>query len=83
MVRIPTLRGMTAVLSKKGQITIPKPVREKLGLLPGAVLEFQALNGKLVASKKVAHDVVTKWRGKGNLPKGLSVDAYLRRTRAA
>jgi antitoxin PrlF len=74
---------MTATLSEKGQITIPKPVREKLGLLPGAVLEFQALNGKLVASKKVAHDVFTKWRGKGNLPKGLSVDAYLKRTRDA
>ena len=74
---------MTAVLSEKGQITIPKPVREKLGLLPGAVLEFQALNGKLVASKKVAHDVFTKWRGKGNLSKGLSVDRYLKRTRDA
>lgn len=74
---------MTAILSEKGQITIPKPVREKLGLRPGAVLEFQALNGKLVASKKVAHDVFTKWRGKGNLPGGLSVDAYLKRTRDA
>ena len=72
---------MTAVLSQKGQVTIPKPVREKLGLRPGAVLEFQALNGKLVASKKVAHDVFMKWRGKGNLPKGLSVDRYLKRTR--
>ena len=74
---------MTAVLSEKGQITIPKPVREKLGLLPGAVLEFQALNGKLVGSKKVAHDVFAKWRGKGNLPKGLSVDLYLKRSRDA
>jgi antitoxin PrlF len=74
---------MTAILSEKGQITIPKSVREKLGLLPGAVLEFQALNGKLVASKKVAHDVFTKWRGRGNLPKNLSVDAYLKRTRDA
>jgi AbrB family looped-hinge helix DNA binding protein len=74
---------MTAIVSEKGQITIPKPVREKLGLLPGAVLEFQALNGKLVASKRIPHDVFTKWRGKGNLPKGLSVDAYLKRTRDA
>jgi AbrB family looped-hinge helix DNA binding protein len=60
---------MTAVLSEKGKITIPKPVREKLGLLPGAVLEFQALNGRLVGSKKVAHDVFTKWRGKAISPK--------------
>ena len=72
---------MTVVHSEKGQITIPKPVREKLGLLPGAVLEFRALNGKLVGSKKVAHDVFTKWRGKANLPKRLPVDRYLKRTR--
>jgi hypothetical protein len=58
-------------------------VREKLGLRPGAVLDFQALNGRLIASKKVAQDVFTKWRGKGNLPKGLSVDDYLKRTRDA
>jgi antitoxin PrlF len=74
---------MTAVLSEKGQITIPKPVRDKLGLLPGAVLEFQAVNGKLVASKKVDHDVFTKWRGKGTLPRDFSVDSYLKRTRDA
>ncbi len=33
---------LNAVLSEKGQVTIAKPVREKLGLLPGAVLEFAA-----------------------------------------
>ncbi len=74
---------MTAVLSERGQITIPNALQEELGLRPGDVLEFQVLNGKLVASKKVAHDVFTKWRGKGNLPKGLSVDRYLKRTRDA
>ena len=74
---------MTTVLSEKGQITIPKPVREKLGLHPGAVLDFQAINGKLVGRKKLARDVFRKWRGKGNLPKGLAVDAYLKRTRDA
>ena len=74
---------MTAVLSEKGQITIPKTVRDKLGLLPGVVLEFDAVNGKLVARKKVARDVFKKWRGKGNLPKGMSVDSYLKRARDA
>jgi hypothetical protein len=32
---------------------------------------------------KKSLDVFTKWRGKGNLPKGLSVDRYLKRTRDA
>ena len=74
---------MNAVLSEKGQVTIPKPVREKLGLLPGAVLEFAAENGKLVGRKKVSHDVFKKWRGRGSLPKGLSVDDYQGLTRDA
>lgn len=74
---------MNAILSEKGQITIPKPVREKLGLLPGAVLEFTAQNGKLVGSKKVSGDVFTKWRGRGRLPKAMTVGKYLERARDA
>lgn len=74
---------MNAILSEKGQISIPKPVREKLGLLPGAVLEFAAEDGKLVRRKKIPHDVFKRWRGRGSLPKGLGVDDYLRLTRDA
>ena len=74
---------MNAVLSEKGQITIPKAVREKLGLLPGVVLEFAAEHGKLVGRKKVSQDAFKKWRGRGRLPKDLSVDDYLRLTRDA
>ena len=74
---------MTAVLSEKGQITIPKALREKLGLLPGAVLEFDAVQGKLVAQKKVPEDVFKKWRGRGRLPRAMTVAAYLKRSRDA
>jgi antitoxin PrlF len=74
---------MNAILSEKGQITIPKAIREKLGLLPGSVLEFDAIKGQLVGRKKLSHDVFKKWRGRGKLPKGMTVDAYLKRTRDA
>ena len=74
---------MTAVLSEKGQITIPKAIREKLGLVPGSILEFGALNGRLIARKQMAHDVFKKWRGRGKLPKRLTVDSYLKRVRDA
>jgi len=60
---------MTAVLSEKGQITIPKPLREKLGLLPGAVLEFQALNGRLVGAKKSLTMFSRSGAGKAISPK--------------
>ncbi len=74
---------MNAVLSEKGQITIPKALRDKLGLRPGAVLDFDAINGKLVACKKLKEDVFTKWRGRGRLPKEMSVTKYLDQARDA
>jgi antitoxin PrlF len=72
---------MTAILSEKGQVTIPKEIRDNLGLRPGAVLDFAAVNGKLVAQKKIERDVFKKWRGRARLPGGIDVDEYLRRTR--
>ena len=42
---------MKSSVSEKGQVTIPKPIRDKLGLRPGSVLEFQTKNGVLVGKK--------------------------------
>ena len=68
---------MEARLSSKGQITIPKACRDKLGLKTGAVLDFRAEDGVLVARKVQPEDVFAKWRGRGKLPGGQTVDAYL------
>lgn len=73
--------GMNAIVSEKGQVTIPKAVRDKLGLRPGTVLQFEATNGQLLGRKRVEQDVFDKWHGRGKLPGGLSVDEYLRRSR--
>ena len=43
--------GMKASVSEKGQVTIPKPLRDRLGIRPGQVLEFEAREGTLVARK--------------------------------
>jgi AbrB family looped-hinge helix DNA binding protein len=72
---------MKSLVSEKGQVTIPKALRDRLGLRSGTVLDFQAEAGKLVATKAVAADVFNKWRGRGRLPAGLSVDEYLKRVR--
>lgn len=72
---------MKTTLSEKGQITIPKSVRNALGLRPGTVIEIRAHAGEFIGKKLSVEDVFVKWRGRGTLPKGLSVDAYLERTR--
>jgi AbrB family looped-hinge helix DNA binding protein len=72
---------MKSIVSEKGQITIPKAIRDRLGLRPGSVLEFQAVEGKLVGVKAEPTDRLRKWLGKGHLPGGLDVDAYLERIR--
>lgn len=50
--------GMKAIVSEKGQVTIPKPLRERLGLRPGQVLDFREERGRLVAVKQTSQDPV-------------------------
>ena len=50
-------KGMSTV-SEKGQVTIPKLLRDRLGIRPGQVLEFRAERGRLVATKATATDPV-------------------------
>ncbi|MFZ5595304.1 MAG: AbrB/MazE/SpoVT family DNA-binding domain-containing protein [Pseudomonadota bacterium] len=48
---------MKAVVAERGQVTIPKSLREKLGIRPGTVLDFEVENGRLVARKKATDPV--------------------------
>jgi len=72
---------MKTIVSEKGQITIPKAIRDRLGIVPGTVLDVDSIDGKLVAVKRETVDVITKWRGKGKIPGNKTVDEYLRRVR--
>ena len=49
---------MRSVVSEKGQVTIPKRLRDRLGIRPGQVLDFSDERGKLVATKATAVDPV-------------------------
>lgn len=42
---------MKTVVSEKGQITIPKPLRVRLGLRKGQVLDVREERGKLIMCK--------------------------------
>lgn len=43
---------MATTVTSKGQVTIPKPVRDRLGIVPGSRVEFRlATDGSIVIEK--------------------------------
>lgn len=43
---------MKTIVSEKGQITIPRPLRVRLGIRKGEVLEVKEERGRLVMTKR-------------------------------
>lgn len=70
---------MKSVVSQKGQVTIPKAVRSKLGLRPGTVIEFEADRGRLIGRKAEGGDVIGELYG--SLKMDEPVDEYIERAR--
>ena len=54
---------MKAVVAERGQITIPKRIRDRLGLTPGTLLDLREQNGKILAEKVALDDPVAQVRG--------------------
>ena len=44
-------RHMPTTVTSKGQVTIPKPVRDYLGLEPGSAVEFELIEGRVIIAK--------------------------------
>jgi len=53
----------TAKLTSKGQLTVPKSVREALGLRTGDSIDFVRENGGFRIEKRVEENPFDKWRG--------------------
>jgi AbrB family looped-hinge helix DNA binding protein len=70
---------MKATVAERGQVTIPKILRDKLGIRPGTRLDFMDDRGKLVAVKVGDEDPVG--RVFGCLGRGLKTDATIRSLR--
>lgn len=68
----------TSVVGERGQITIPKTLRDRLGIHPGMRLRLSERNGKLIASLEGHADRLDQVTG--ILPP-FDVDAYMRALR--
>lgn len=50
-------------VTEKGQVTIPKEIREKLGIQPGDEVTFEETEAGYVVRKEVEKSRFEKWRG--------------------
>ncbi len=68
---------LTAKITSKGQITIPKKVRERLGVQPGEDLRFEEKNGVFYIKKTLKKSPFDKWVGRLKAKKGQKTDEII------
>lgn len=71
---------MEATLAERGQITLPKAVRDALGLTKGSVLKVE-LDGSRIILRKSVDDAVSRVRGRFKLDGFTSTDEAMRAIR--
>ncbi len=74
---------MSATVTSKGQITIPKRVRDLLGIKPGSLVDFErSEDGRIVLVKVGKKQRSSRFsRLRGHAGKGLSTDEIMAMTR--
>ena len=71
---------MEATVAERGQITLPKAVRDALGLTKGTQLKVELDGGRIILRKNV-DDALSRLRGKFKLPEGMTSDDVMRELR--
>ena len=71
---------MEATVAERGQITLPKSVRDALGLTKGTKLTVELEGGRIVMRKQV-DDALSRVRGRFKLPPGVTTDDIMRELR--
>jgi AbrB family looped-hinge helix DNA binding protein len=72
---------MEATVAERGQITLPKAVRDALGLTKGTKLKVELIDGRIVMRKDV-DDALSRLRGRFKLAEGFtSTDDAMRALR--
>lgn len=68
---------MEATVAERGQITLPKAVRDALGLTKGSVLKVELEGGRIILRKSV-DDAISRARGRFKLDSFDSTDDAMR-----
>jgi len=71
---------MEVTVAERGQITLPKAVRDALGLTKGSVLKVELEGGRIILRKNV-DDAISRARGRFKLPPGVTTDDIMRELR--
>ena len=71
---------MQATVAERGQITLPKAVRDALGLVKGSTLKVE-LEGSRIVLRKSVDDAISRARGRFKLDGFASVDDAMRAIR--
>jgi antitoxin PrlF len=71
---------MEATVAERGQITLPKSVRDALGLTKGTKLTV-AVEGASIVMRKDVDDALSRLRGRFKLSAGATTDDVVRRLR--
>lgn len=74
---------MPTTVTAKGQVTIPKTVRDLLGIVPGSKVDFRrAADGSVVLARTDDIQPTTRFaKLRGHAGKGLNTDAIMALTR--
>lgn len=74
---------MPTNVTTKGQVTIPKPIRDRLGIMPGDAVRFDlAPDGRISLVKVDGSDPVSRFEAlRGRAGSGLSTDEIMALTR--
>lgn len=76
----PSAAPMDATVAERGQITLPKAVRDALGLVKGTKLKVELDGGRIILRKDV-NDAISRLRGRVKLPPGMTTDDVMRELR--
>lgn len=73
---------MTTPMTSKGQVTMPKRLRDHLGLKPGAAVEFElATDGNVILKRGTRRPQSRFARLRGTLKSGMTTDEITALTR--